>query len=162
MAWRHQHHYDVTIVIILNIIAKVCGNVQELLGAEARAQQGLASIPESSKISAYQAWLGFYNSYRKALHWSPEQLVHQANYFSQTIGQLPCHHCILFDPSACLETYQSKVLLVTSQSYRDSSSDPSAGVDTCPSKVMLVTSQVHQDSPLIPPLVLTLRPAKQC
>lgn len=61
--------------------------LQELADAEARAQQGLASIPESSKISAYQAWLGFYNSFKSKLRWTPAELVQQANYFSQTIGQ---------------------------------------------------------------------------
>lgn len=61
--------------------------LQELADAEARAQQGLASIPESSKTSAYQAWLGFYNSFKSKLRWTPAELVQQANYFSQTIGQ---------------------------------------------------------------------------
>lgn len=62
--------------------------LQDLADAEARAQQGLAHIPDSSKTSAYQAWLGFYNSYKSKLRWTPAELVQQANYFSQTIGQL--------------------------------------------------------------------------
>lgn len=61
--------------------------LQELADAEARAQQGLARIPESSKTTAYQAWLGFYNSFKSKLRWTPAELVQQANYFSQTIGQ---------------------------------------------------------------------------
>ncbi|KAL3162374.1 hypothetical protein ABBQ32_010052 [Trebouxia sp. C0010 RCD-2024] len=60
--------------------------VEDLADAEARAQQGLASIPETSKTSAYQAWLGFYNSYKSKLRWTATELVQQANYFSQTIG----------------------------------------------------------------------------
>ena len=65
--------------------------LQELAAAEAMAQKGLARIEDSTKSSAYSAWLGFYNSFKKALRWTPEQLVQQANYFSQTIGQLHPH-----------------------------------------------------------------------
>jgi ATP-dependent RNA helicase MSS116 len=31
---------------------------------------------------AYQAWMGFYNSYLGKLHWTKEQLVSQANYYA--------------------------------------------------------------------------------
>jgi ATP-dependent RNA helicase MSS116 len=62
--------------------------LQELAQSEARAQQGLARVQDSSKTSAYQAWLGFYNSYKSKLRWTPEHLVQQANYFSQTIGEM--------------------------------------------------------------------------
>lgn len=61
-------------------------SVEELAQSEARVQQGLARVQDSSKTSAYQAWLGFYNSYKSKLRWTPEHLVQQANYFSQTIG----------------------------------------------------------------------------
>lgn len=68
-------------------VEKIKANsVQELAQAEARAQQGLAKVDYSSKSSAYQAWLGFYNSFKKPLRWTPEQLVQHANQFSQTIG----------------------------------------------------------------------------
>ena len=71
------------------LVPEVSCMLQELADAEARAQQGLANIPETSKTSAYQAWLGFYNSFKSKLRWSPAELVQQANYFSQTIGQCP-------------------------------------------------------------------------
>lgn len=68
--------------------------LQELAQSEARAQQGLARVGDSSKTSAYQAWLGFYNSFKKPLRWTPEQLVQHANQFSQTIGELPFRPCV--------------------------------------------------------------------
>ena len=44
-------------------------------------------MDEQSKVKAYQAWLGFYNSFKGKLRWTPEQLVQQANIFSQSIGK---------------------------------------------------------------------------
>ena len=61
--------------------------VQELAAAEAKAQQGIGKLGPITKGCAYQAWMGFYNSYKKFLRWSPEQLVQQANYFSRTLGE---------------------------------------------------------------------------
>ena len=80
--------------------------LQELANAEARAQQGLASIPESSKSSAYQAWLGFYNSFKSKLRWTPAELVQQANYFSQTIGQYS-YLALCFDTLTTLFNFSS-------------------------------------------------------
>lgn len=31
---------------------------------------------------AYQAWMGFYNSYLGKLHWTKAELVEQANYYA--------------------------------------------------------------------------------
>ena len=62
--------------------------IQELAAAEAKAQQGLAKLGPITKGCAYQAWMGFYNSYKKFLRWTPEQLVQQANHFSRTLGEL--------------------------------------------------------------------------
>ena len=56
-------------------------------------------MDEQSKVKAYQAWLGFYNSFKGKLRWTPEQLVQQANIFSQSIGKplsrLASQFCVL-------------------------------------------------------------------
>jgi hypothetical protein len=40
-----------------------------------------------------QAWLGFYNTFKKDCNFTPEQLVQAANFFASTIGaqQLRCY-----------------------------------------------------------------------
>ena len=65
----------------------VCCVVQELAQFEEQADCALATVGPISKATAYQAWLGFYNSYKKLLGWSSERLVQHANMFSQTIGE---------------------------------------------------------------------------
>jgi len=38
-------------------------------------------------VRAYQAWLGFYNSYLRKLGWSKEELVRNANYWvTEVVG----------------------------------------------------------------------------
>lgn len=72
------------------LLLELCSQLlllQELAESQALAQQGFARLSDASKGSAYQAWLGFYNSFKKPLRWTPEQLVQQANAFSQTIGE---------------------------------------------------------------------------
>ncbi|KAK1861182.1 hypothetical protein I4F81_003766 [Pyropia yezoensis] len=62
------------------------------LSEEAERVAGyLARLPGSSTTSAYQAWLGFYNSHLRKLNWSKEQLVAQANSWYSNAA----HHSIV-------------------------------------------------------------------
>jgi len=45
----------------------------------------LSRIPKASFTTAYQAWMGFYNSSLKSLGWSPADLVELANHWICTI-----------------------------------------------------------------------------
>jgi ATP-dependent RNA helicase MSS116 len=44
-------------------------------------EPALRKVPQDTYGSAYQAWLGFYNSHLRKLGWSQETLVEYANYF---------------------------------------------------------------------------------
>ena len=47
----------------------------------------LQRVPEDTKAAGYRTWLGFYKGYCGKIGWSPEELVQQANYFSEVIGE---------------------------------------------------------------------------
>lgn len=47
---------------------------------------GLRRIDPKTCEQAYQAWLGYYNGSVRKLGWSKEQLVQQANFYSQVLG----------------------------------------------------------------------------
>lgn len=47
---------------------------------------GLRRVDPKTAEQTYQAWLGYYNGSLRKLGWSKEQLVQQANFFSQVIG----------------------------------------------------------------------------
>ena len=55
----------------------------------AKAQAAFAGVPDKTKSDAYQAWLGFYNTYTKRLLWSKEECVQRANTFSAVVLGLP-------------------------------------------------------------------------
>ena len=55
----------------------------------AKAQAAFAGVPDKTKSDAYQAWLGFYNTYTKRLRWSKEECVQRANTFSAVVLGLP-------------------------------------------------------------------------
>ena len=42
-------------------------------------KNGLARLPQQTTSCAYQAWMGFYNSFLRKLGWTKEELVRQAN-----------------------------------------------------------------------------------
>lgn len=46
----------------------------------------LQRVPEDTKAAGYRTWLGFYKGFAGKLGWSAEELVQQANDFSQIIG----------------------------------------------------------------------------
>ena len=62
-------------------------------GAESAAcQASIAAafdrVPTATKSAAYQAWLGFYNTFTKRLGWSKEECVRRANLFSSVVLRL--------------------------------------------------------------------------
>ena len=61
------------------ISAQACAAVQPQLRA------AFASLPELTLTCAYQAYLGFYNSYLKRLRWDKEEVVRRANQFSMEV-----------------------------------------------------------------------------
>lgn len=44
-------------------------------------------MPEDTKAAGYRTWLGFYKGFCGKIGWSAEDLVQQANFFSQVIGK---------------------------------------------------------------------------
>ena len=52
-----------------------------------QAQQAIGRLSPQTKGQAYQAWLGYYNTYRRKLQWSEADLVQAANHFATTIGK---------------------------------------------------------------------------
>lgn len=52
------------------------------------ASSALPKVVNGTKVGAYQAWLGFYNSNLKQLGWSREELVEQANNWAVNVAGL--------------------------------------------------------------------------
>ncbi|CDF39563.1 unnamed protein product [Chondrus crispus] len=48
----------------------------------------VGKVPYGTKAGAYQAWLGFYNSNLKNLHWKKEDLVAMANQWAMNVAAL--------------------------------------------------------------------------
>jgi ATP-dependent RNA helicase MSS116 len=60
-----------------------------------KTQAALRSLPSKTTITAYQAWLGFYNGKQKKLGWNARELVRQANLFAT-------NNCMLAEPPALM------------------------------------------------------------
>ena len=51
--------------------------------------RGARELPAETRGAAYQAWLGFYNSFLRRLKWDKDTLVEEANDFAVTVLGLP-------------------------------------------------------------------------
>ena len=60
-----------------------------LAALQPRVGQAFAALPPLTLTCAYQAYLGFYNSYLKRLRWDREEVVRRANEFSMKVMGLP-------------------------------------------------------------------------
>lgn len=58
--------------------------VTDLSSSRLAVSQALAKVDEQTKRQAYQAWLGYYKSNLRALKWTPEVLIQQANDYAKT------------------------------------------------------------------------------
>ena len=55
----------------------------EMSRSRSMVEHALDRVPPEAKAQAYQAWLGYYNSNLKALHWSQSDLVTYANDYAR-------------------------------------------------------------------------------
>ena len=54
-----------------------------------KVNAAFGALPTLTLTCAYQAYLGFYNSYLKRLRWDREEVVRRANEFSRDVMNLP-------------------------------------------------------------------------
>jgi ATP-dependent RNA helicase MSS116 len=72
-----------------------------LQALQPKVDAAFAALPQLTLSCAYQAYLGFYNSYLKRLRWDREELVRRTNDFSSTVMKLPSPPALQAKVRAC-------------------------------------------------------------
>ena len=82
----HAHSFQIYSDFRCRCCHKLNAGIHKLMD-QCVSMPTLQHVPEDTKAAGYRTWLGFYKGFAGKIGWSPEELVQQANYFSEVIGE---------------------------------------------------------------------------